>query len=121
MNFWLKSIALLLVGAGIGSAVTGLGLFGSAQSANVLLTSDLQGTTQGQQEHSFLEHLIEQHLVSVAMAERVQQTTNRPELRNLSSEVIAIQSDEIEEMRDWLASWDFSSDLATGTVHTQGY
>jgi uncharacterized protein (DUF305 family) len=53
----------------------------------------------------FIDGMIEHHQGAIDMAGQVLAESERPELRTLAEEIIAAQSDEIEQMRAWRAAW----------------
>ncbi|HEY4527311.1 MAG TPA: DUF305 domain-containing protein [Candidatus Paceibacterota bacterium] len=57
-------------------------------------------------DREFLEQMIPHHEMAVMMAQMLAAGTNRPEMKQLASNIIASQSNEIEMMRSWLQSWN---------------
>ena len=46
--------------------------------------------------------------MAVMMAQMLKRSTNRPEMKKLSENIISAQTKEIDEMRVWYKSWGFS-------------
>lgn len=53
----------------------------------------------------FIDMMIPHHEAAIAMAQALQQTTERPELQQLTEEIITAQQAEIEQMREWREEW----------------
>ncbi len=56
-------------------------------------------------DREFLEQMIPHHEMAVMMAQMLQASTNRSEMKVFADQIITSQSREIEMMRSWLASW----------------
>jgi uncharacterized protein (DUF305 family) len=56
-------------------------------------------------DQMFIEMMIPHHEAAIAMAEELQETTERPELEQLTEDIITAQQAEIEQMRQWQAEW----------------
>lgn len=56
-------------------------------------------------DEMFIEMMIPHHESAIDMAEQIAQTTQRPELKQLSDEIIAAQQGEIDQMKQWQAEW----------------
>ncbi|MEK7570963.1 MAG: DUF305 domain-containing protein [Patescibacteria group bacterium] len=53
----------------------------------------------------FVEEMIPHHQMAVMMANMLKSGTERPEMSKLADDIIAAQTTEINQMRDWLLSW----------------
>lgn len=73
----------------------------------------LQGKSGATLEKAFLESMIPHHEWAVLMALMMTGSEIRPELRQLSEEIIASQRKEIDQMKRWLIEWGYSS----GTIY----
>lgn len=56
-------------------------------------------------EEAFLRGMIVHHLGAVNMSEELLENTDRPELRAFAENIINAQSEEIDQMKEWLDSW----------------
>jgi len=57
-------------------------------------------------DREFVEQMIPHHEMAVMMAEMLQSSTERSEMKQLAGNIILSQSREITMMREWLKSWD---------------
>lgn len=69
------------------------------------MMSNLESQTGEAYEQTWLQEMIIHHEGAVHMAEDLLKKTDRPELVQLSDEIIDAQSDEIEMMEEWLEAW----------------
>lgn len=76
---------------------------------------DLTGKTGDAFDKAFLEAMIPHHESAILMARRAFIASKRPQILRLASDIIASQSQEIDEMRDWKLNW-FGSQVATDTI-----
>jgi uncharacterized protein (DUF305 family) len=56
-------------------------------------------------DQMFIDMMIPHHESAIEMATALQQTTERPELQQLTEEIITAQQAEIEQMRAWRTAW----------------
>jgi len=56
-------------------------------------------------EFEFLSLMIPHHEEAIATAQRVLESSDRPEMREFAQDIIDVQTAEIEQMQDWLAEW----------------
>ncbi len=59
-------------------------------------------TNAGDFDIAFLEQMIPHHQMAVMMASMLKQGTKRPEMTKLAEDIINAQSEEIDQMREWL-------------------
>lgn len=59
-------------------------------------------------DKAFMQEMIPHHQMAVMMAQMLKRSTNRPEMKKLSENIISAQTKEIDEMRVWYKSWGFS-------------
>lgn len=57
-------------------------------------------------DKAFVEHMIPHHQMAVMMANMLKNGTNRPEMKKLADDIITAQTNEIEQMREWLSKWN---------------
>ncbi len=56
----------------------------------------------------FIEDMIPHHQMAVMMANMLKSGTQRPEMKKLADDIVAAQTDEIEQMRQWYVDWGYS-------------
>lgn len=76
------------------------------------MTASLQNLTGKDFEVKFMQDMIAHHQGAVDMAKLVATNTKRPELLQLSQDIIAAQNKEITQQTGWLASWYNEKPLA---------
>lgn len=57
-------------------------------------------------DKTFVEQMIPHHQMAVMMASMLKNGTQRPEMKKLADDIIAAQSTEIDQMRQWLKDWE---------------
>ncbi len=78
------------------------------------MAQDLDQLSGRELEIKFLQEMIKHHQSAVEMAKIVKGHTKRPELLELSNDIISKQNKEIDQMKDWLDDWYKES--ATGSM-----
>jgi uncharacterized protein (DUF305 family) len=58
-------------------------------------------------DKAFLEEMIPHHQMAVMMANMLENTTSRQEMKNLARDIIAAQTKEIDAMQNWQAQWGY--------------
>ena len=56
-------------------------------------------------DKAFIEHMIPHHQMAVMMASMLKNGTERPEMEKLADDIIAAQTREIDQMREWYTAW----------------
>lgn len=56
-------------------------------------------------DQAFIEEMIPHHQMAVMMAQMLEQTTDRSEMRDLAENIIKAQTREINSMRSWYRQW----------------
>lgn len=56
-------------------------------------------------DRAFVEEMIPHHQMAVMMASMLKNGTARPEMRKLADDIITAQTNEINQMREWLQNW----------------
>lgn len=56
-------------------------------------------------DKAFIEEMIPHHQMAIMMAQMLENSTTRPEMKKLAANIIEAQSREIEQMRGWYAQW----------------
>jgi len=57
-------------------------------------------------DRAFVEEMIPHHQMAVMMANMLKSGTERPEMKKLADDIIAAQTSEIDQMRQWLTDWE---------------
>lgn len=55
----------------------------------------------------FIEDMIPHHQMAVMMASMLKGGTQRPEMKELADDIVAAQTKEIEQMRQWYTDWGY--------------
>ena len=76
----------------------GSGMMGDASDMEKLKTSSSF-------DKSFIEKMIPHHQSAIMMAQMFQGSTDRPEMKQLATNIIAAQTEEINQMRGWYRQW----------------
>jgi len=105
MRAWYKSwygkdVADIFSGAGhgMGSGAMHMGMMGDATDIEQLKTaSDF--------DKVFIEEMIPHHQMAVMMAQMLEQTTKRSEMKQLAKNIVEAQTKEIDSMRSWYRQW----------------
>jgi uncharacterized protein (DUF305 family) len=87
--------------AGMGNGMGGMihnGMMGNATDI-----SDLESAQPFDKE--FIEEMIPHHQMAVMMAQMLEQSTTRSEMKKLAQDIIRTQNEEIEQMRNWYSQW----------------
>jgi uncharacterized protein (DUF305 family) len=69
------------------------------------MTAGLKGKTGDELDKAFLEGMVIHHQGAVDMAKELQKGTKRPELQKMASDIIDVQTKEINMMQKWLNEW----------------
>ncbi len=77
--------------------------------------SALQGKKGESFDREFIIQMIAHHQGAIQMAELALQTSKRPEIKSLSTEIIAAQKLEIQQMQEWHQTW-FGSSVPVTTM-----
>ena len=56
-------------------------------------------------DKAFIEEMIPHHQMAVMMAQMLQSSTSRPEMKQLAKDIIEAQTKEINSMREWYRQW----------------
>lgn len=89
--------------------------FGSAPTDTHMGAMHMDGMTGDQEalkalsgpefDREFVTQMIPHHEMAVMMAQMLAAATERPEMKQLASDIISSQTREIDMMRGWLKSW----------------
>jgi len=85
-------------GMGMGSGITNMGMMGDQTDVKQLQNALVF-------DRAFIEEMIPHHQMAVMMAQMLQITTERPEMKQLAKDIIQAQTKEINAMRDWYRLW----------------
>ncbi len=85
------------------------GMMGSSNSTHMGMMGDASDMTNLEKstdfDRSFVEEMIPHHQMAVMMASMLKNGTERPEMKKLADDIIAAQTKEIDQMRQWLKNW----------------
>lgn len=85
-------------GHGMGSGRMHMGMMGDVTDIDQLKTAAVF-------DKAFIEEMIPHHQMAVMMAQMLQATTDRPEMKQLAKNIIDAQTREINSMRSWYRQW----------------
>lgn len=57
---------------------------------------------------TFIKQMIPHHQMAIMMANMLKNGTNRPEMKRLAEDIIAAQTQEINQMRQWYTDWGYA-------------
>lgn len=69
------------------------------------MTARMQGKSGDELDRIFLEDMIVHHQGAVDMAIIIKENTDRTELKIFAQEIIDVQDQEINMMKEWLTEW----------------
>lgn len=72
------------------------------------MTARMQGKTGDELDRIFLEDMIIHHQGAVDMAIIIKEQTSRQELKDFAQEIIDVQDQEINMMKNWLTQWSLT-------------
>ena len=78
---------------------------GAMQHAMEEIMLGFRGKTGAAYEEIFLKQMIVHHLGAIEMAEGLLQETERPELTGMAHDIIKVQSEEVDMMKNWMHEW----------------
>ena len=99
-NWFGKEVSDVFSGMGHGgnSGMIHMGMMGN--------TSDLESLKSATDfDKAFIEEMIPHHQMAVMMAQMLENSTGRPEMKELARNIIEAQTREINEMRGWYRAW----------------
>ena len=71
-----------------------------------MMTNSLEDLENAEDfDREFIRAMIPHHEMAIMMAQMVLNTANKPEIRALAENVIAAQTTEINQMRQWNEAW----------------
>jgi uncharacterized protein (DUF305 family) len=69
------------------------------------MTSRMEGKVGDELDQVFLEDMMIHHQGAIDMAFKLQKETKRPELQKMASDIIDVQTKEINIMENWVKEW----------------
>ena len=77
----------------------------------------LKDKTGDEFDQAFIDMMIAHHEGAVDMAIIAKSNAKHDEIKKLSDEIIAAQTKEISQMRQWQLDWGYAADAMPGMVH----
>ncbi len=93
-------------------AVTAGNMWGGHMMDSQASTDSL--TAAADFDEAFLSEMIEHHQMAVMMANMLDESTNRPEMKKLADAIITAQTKEINDMRSWQQLWGYDTPASSG-------
>jgi uncharacterized protein (DUF305 family) len=122
-----KPLAFGIVGFLIGGLVVSVAATQLSKSDDMVMDSeismsqmigDLKNKTNDDFDKAFISNMIGHHQAAIDMAKLAEKSAKHNEIKNMSNDIITIQSKDIDMMRDWQIRWDYND----ATKHsTMGY
>ncbi len=85
------------------------GMMGTSNSTHMGMMGDASDITNLEKstdfDTAFVEEMIPHHQMAVMMSSMLKNGTERPEMKKLADDIIAAQTKEIDQMRQWLKNW----------------
>ena len=85
------------------------GMMGNSNSTHMGMMGDTSDMTNLEEstdfDRTFVEEMIPHHQMAVMMATMLKNGTEKPEMKKLADDIIAAQTTEIDQMRQWLKNW----------------
>lgn len=72
---------------------------------SLILVACTGGSPEPSIDRDFIDMMVPHHESAIAMAELAVEQAERPELRDMANEIIAAQSEEIGQLRNWRQEW----------------
>lgn len=98
---------------------TGNGMNGSSMSMENM-TNQLKAKSGSEFERAFLEQMTVHHQGAIGMANLVLQKSTRPELRKLAEDIVAAQTKEINQMKEWQTQWSYATSSSSNSSNMGG-
>lgn len=71
------------------------------------MTASLRDNQGDEFDKTFLAHMIDHHQGAVDMAELTMSRAKHDEIKQMAQDIIKVQTDEIDMMRDWQSAWGY--------------
>jgi uncharacterized protein (DUF305 family) len=81
------------------------------------MNKQLEGLTGDEFDKAFVEMMIAHHEGAVDMAELIPSRAKHDEVKTLGEAIIAAQTKEIAEMKQWQKDWGYTSDEMMDMMH----
>jgi len=81
------------------------------------MTEQLKSKTGDDFDKAFVEMMISHHEGAVDMAELIPSRAKHQEVKTLGEAIIAAQTKEIADMKQWQKDWGYTSDEMTDMMH----
>lgn len=78
------------------------------------MTNELKNKSGDEFDKAFLEQMIVHHQGAIDMANLVLQKSSKPELKQLANDIIAAQTKEINQMKEWQQQWGYGVSNPSG-------
>lgn len=73
------------------------------------MTADLKDKTDDEYDKAFISSMIAHHEGAVEMAKLSAKNAKHSEIKQLSTDIISAQEEEIRQMKEWQKEWGYSS------------
>jgi uncharacterized protein (DUF305 family) len=76
------------------------------------MTDDLKNKTGDDFDKAFISSMIEHHQGAIDMAKLAEKNAKHDEIKNMSNDIMAAQSKEIDMMQNWQTQWGYKDTSA---------
>lgn len=107
-----NKVIFLVIGMVIGGLAV-FGYFSTNPSSNPMMGRNAVSQDNDVIDAHFIEQMIPHHEDAITMSELALEKATRPEVKELSTNIISSQSKEITQMKSWYKDW-YGRELPTG-------
>ena len=97
-DWFSKEVPDTFSAVGMGSTMMHGGMMGDGTDVDRLETAQPF-------DKAFIEEMISHHQMAIMMAQMLERTTERSEMKKLAADIIHAQTNEINQMREWYRNW----------------
>ena len=112
-----KSLSFGLIGFFLGGLIVSIaatnfdkpGAESGSDMSMSQMTDSLKNKTGDDYDKAFIEHMISHHESAVDMAKLSATNAKHDEIKTLSNSIISSQSQEIDQMKQWMVDWGYAA------------
>jgi uncharacterized protein (DUF305 family) len=82
------------------------------------MSSDLQNRTGADFDENFVAMMISHHQGGIDMAKLAETRAKHDEVKQLSKDIISVQTKEIAEMEKWQQDWNYNESSSGNSMHS---
>lgn len=81
------------------------------------MSGDLKNRTGDDFDENFIAMMLAHHQGAIDMAKLAEKNAKHQEIKNLSKDIIAAQTKEIENMKQWQEQWGYNESSSNNSMH----